>query len=99
MKAAVEPFDLKPRGLDCRFGVSRRLAPTERTGPEERVERVLDQPERRVLRANVLPEAKLTAGQEDSPQLGERGGRVGDAAENPHHNGGVERTVIRRQRP
>ena len=45
----------------------------------------------------MLPEAKLAAGFQDTPQFGERGGGIADAAENPHQHRRVELAVRRRK--
>jgi hypothetical protein len=50
-----------------------------------------------VLGANVLPEPKLAAVPQDTPQLQQRGGRIRDAAEQARDDGGVECAVRRRQ--
>ena len=98
MEAALELLDPKGCVANRSLRVPRRLAAPQRPRPEERVERALTRAEGGIRGADVLPKAKLTAGDEDSPQLTKRGGRIGDAAENAHENRGVERPGLRRQR-
>jgi hypothetical protein len=94
----VERDQLKARGTDRRLGITSRPAPSERARPEERVDGALHASEENMFGPNVLPEAELTAGREDAPQLGERGGRLGHAAEEPHHDRGVVGSVGSRER-
>ena len=96
MEAALERHDLESRRSDRGRGVPRRLAAAECPRPEERVGGALQPSEHGVPRANVLPEAELTARFQDAPQFAERGGGVADAAENPHQHRRVERAVRRR---
>jgi DNA-binding response OmpR family regulator len=98
VEAAVEPLDAEAGVSDGGFGVARRLAAAKRSCPEQGVDCPLDRSERRIAGTNVLPEAKLTAGNEHAPKLSQRGGRVGNAAKNTHDDGGVEGAVVRRQR-
>jgi hypothetical protein len=47
---------------------------------------------------HVLPEAQFAGGLEHAPDLGERGGGIGDGAEQAHRDDSVEASVLRRQR-
>ena len=51
-----------------------------------------------VRRQPVLEEVQRPAGLEDAPQLAQRGGDVGDGAQRPGREGGVEAVVGERQR-
>lgn len=95
MKAVVERDELEPGCADDALGVASRLAATERLRPEERVGSALESMEEDVPRPDVLPEAELSAGSKDTPQLLKRCGRVGNAAEDPHQDRGIERSVLR----
>ena len=79
----VEGDELEPGCADGALGVAGGLAAAERLRPEERVGRALEPVEEGVARPDVLPEAELSAGHQDTPQLPQRRGRVGDAAEDP----------------
>ena len=97
MEATVESNDLKARSADCTLGIPRRFASAERPCPEQGIARALEHVEHTVARANVFPEAELTAGDKYSMKLSKRSGRVGHATEKPHDDGGVEDTVLCRQ--
>jgi hypothetical protein len=96
VETTVQLVDLKARSADRSLGVPRRFASAERARPEEGIARALEQLERAVVGANVLPEAELTAGHEHSVELSKRSGRVRHATEKPHHNGSVKGAVVRR---
>jgi hypothetical protein len=98
VESSVELGDSKARALDRVDGVPRRLAPSERPGPEEGVAYVLKRSERATVGANVLPEAEFAVGDQHAAQLSERGDGVGHAAEDTHHHGPVETARLRGQR-
>jgi hypothetical protein len=98
VKAAIERRDLEPCPFYLRFRVARCLAASERTRPEEGIEGALEHSEGRIAGADVLPEAELTARYEHSPQLSKRCRGVGHGAKHSHDDGGVECSVLRRQR-
>jgi len=97
VETTVESDDLKARIADCTLGIPRRFASAERPCPEQGIARALEHVEHAVARANVFPEAELTAGDKHSVKLSKRSGRVGHATEKPHDDGGVEDTVLCRQ--
>ena len=97
METPVQLDDLKARSADRTFGITRRFAAAERPCPEQGIARALEHPEHAIAGANVLPEADLTARHEHSVELSQRSRRVGNAAEKPHDNGGVEGAVLRGQ--
>lgn len=97
METTVEGDDLEARIVDCARSIPRRFAAAERACPEQGIARALEYLERAVAGANVFPEAELTAGYEHSVELSKCSRRVGQAAEKPHDNGGVEGAVLRRQ--
>ena len=90
VKASLEALEVEPGGLDRRLGVPRRLATAQCPRPEEPVDDALKRPEEHMPRTDVLPEAELSAGPEDAPELLEDDVRVGDAAEDAHDDDGVE---------
>jgi hypothetical protein len=94
VKSSLEALEVEPCGLDRRLGVPRRLATAQCPRPEEPVDDTLKRPEEGMPRSDVLPEAKLSAGPEDAPELLEDHMRVGDAAENAHDDDGVEGSVV-----
>ena len=63
----VERDELEPGSADGALGVPGRLATTERLRPEERVGRALEPTEEGVSGLDVLPEAELSAGRQDTP--------------------------------
>jgi hypothetical protein len=48
--------------------------------------------------SGVFPEAEFARGIEHASDLGERGGGIGDGAENTHRDDSVEASVLRRER-
>src|SRR5829696_4236170 len=94
VKAALEALEAEPGSLNRRVGVPGRLAAPEGLRPEEPVEDALERPEQHVPRADVLPEAELSAFPQHPPELLEDDARVGDAAEDAHDDDGVEGSVV-----
>ena len=97
MEPALDGDDPKACCADRSLGVPRRLAAAEGARPEERVHGALHRAERGVRRADVLPEAELTAGCQHTAQLVERAGGVRHRAEDAGDDGGVEGPVLGRK--
>ena len=98
MKAVVELLEAESGCRDRGFRVTGRLAAAQRSGPEEPVDRTLNDAEGGVGRADVLEEAKLPVRPEHPTKLVQGCLRVRDAAEKPHHDRGVEGALLSRKR-
>jgi hypothetical protein len=94
MESMLDVADPKARVPNRREGVARRPAAAERTRPEEAVDRLLYEAERRVAGADVLVEPELGIGTQDPPELPQRAGRIVHGAEHPDHDRGVEGIVV-----
>jgi hypothetical protein len=90
----LDVADAKARVPNRRESVTRRAASAERTRPEEAVDRVLYETERRVAGADVLVEPELAFGTQDPPELPQRSGEIVHGAEHPDHDRGVEAIVV-----
>ena len=86
----------KPAASIARALSSSGVAAAGHAGPEQ-VGDLLEAGEARVLGAHMLVEAQFAVRAQHAPQLTERGGLIGDRAEDEGDDRGVDRGLLERQ--
>jgi hypothetical protein len=74
------------------------MAPIADVAGPQRRQAILPPPYRWIGRASVLDEDEPAARPENAPHLGERRARIGNAAQRPRHQHGIDAPIVNRQR-